>query len=156
MELNCFYFNDTQVTYKPRSVLIPLQFTCEALHPVSKTSSDYLSGTHITVSLMRPTQNSKVAGHHIVPAWPCSTWGMPRLLHHCRSRCALTAPFHPHLQNSCSEGNVFLCGPSLGYPTRMLSGTLPFRARTFLRCINTRNRSDNQSVASHIIAKLNT
>jgi len=122
-------------TYKPRSVLTPLQFTYEVLLPVSTVSSDYLSRTHITVSLMRPTRNSIVAGHHIVPAWPCSTWGIPRQLHYCRCRCALTAPFHPRPQNRCYVGNISLCGPSLGYPSRMLSGTSPFRARTFLRCI---------------------
>ena len=47
-----------------------------------------------------------------------------------RTRCALTAPFHPYL--SCPRRYIFCAtGPS-SHPARALPGALPFGVRTFL------------------------
>jgi len=32
----------------------------------------------------------------LVPAWPCSWWGLPGRRHYCRRRWSLTPPFHPY------------------------------------------------------------
>ena len=54
-----------------------------------------------------------------------------------RSRCALTAPFHPYLLSLArqSRRSIFCCTgrpDALKHPSRTLSGTLPCGVRTFL------------------------
>jgi len=72
------------------------------------------------------------------PVWPCSGWGLPSRPGHPGRWCALTAPFHPYL---CPEGPSAVCSlwhfPA-GHPDRLLAGTLPSGAPTFLDAVKRR------------------
>jgi len=70
--------------------------------------------------------------HASPPIWSCSVWGLPCLLHYCRSGALL-----PHLFTLTRRGERYiLCGTgrpqALKPASRTLSGTLPCGVRTFL------------------------
>jgi hypothetical protein len=67
----------------------------------------------------------------IAPVWPCSKWGLPGRQHCCQRRWSLTPPFHPYPRRSAT-GRSFSVALSAGHPARVLPGTLPDGARTFL------------------------
>ncbi len=73
---------------------------------------------------------------HLIPAWPCSGWGLPGRPRRRERRCALTAPFHPRSLGEAElrpDCNLPLCCtvPS-GHPAWLLASTLLCGARTFL------------------------
>ena len=65
----------------------------------------------------------------LVPAWPCSRWGLPGRLHCCRRRWSLTPPFH-HDRLATA---VCFCGPIRQVTSpRGFPGAVPCGVRTFL------------------------
>jgi hypothetical protein len=66
------------------------------------------SGPGVTARLERPTRTRR-GQRHCVPIWSCSGWGLPcrRVLP--RTRCALTAPFHPYRRVAPLGRFVFCC-----------------------------------------------
>ncbi len=63
---------------------------------------DHLSGTHVSMRLVRPTRSLRVrAAPHppkadYAPAWPCSWWGLPGRPHCCGRRWSLTLVHAEH------------------------------------------------------------
>ena len=82
---------------------------------------------HIAMHLKQPTRiqrGSRLTYPYLVLHWMGFT--LPLLLP--IMRCALTAPFHPYL----NEAVYFLWHLPLAFATQTLSGILPYSARTFL------------------------
>ncbi len=65
-----------------------------------KANGDHSSGRPVTRPLERPTRSSNETGRLSLPIWACWRWGLPCRRGHPRSRCALTAPFHPYLRRA--------------------------------------------------------
>ena len=64
----------------------------------------HFSRTAIARRLQQPTRkydgtdrSVPLISERLLPAWPCSGWGLPGQPSHLGCRCALTAPFHPYL-----------------------------------------------------------
>ena len=83
-----------------------------------------------------PTTSSGVpgvfcgTGRSTTPASPCSRWGLPGHRHCCPCRCALTAPFHPHILANAICSLLHL--PS-GRPARPLTGIVALWSADFPR-----------------------
>ncbi len=56
------------------------------------------------------TRWSQRRGPRLVPAWPCSGWGLPCRPRDREARWALTPPFHPCLCSRRSHRRSVLCG----------------------------------------------
>ena len=57
--------------------------------------SSHSSRIFVAEDLERPTR-IRCGPHRWIPIWPCSKWGLPSRTVLPRTRCALTAPFHPY------------------------------------------------------------
>jgi len=89
-------------------------------------------------------------GRSTAPASPCSRWGLPGQRHHCRCRCALTAPFHPRIINEdaiCSLLHL----PS-GCPARPLAGIVALWSADFPRQARALPRFPRSTRISHYTA----
>jgi hypothetical protein len=111
--------------YKPGSV--------ECYH-----SDGHSSRRTVTHSLEQPTRSVFIeAGHLSLPIWPCSCWGLPShdcyqsrgglLLHHFTLACVPQNCWHHWRYAFCCTFRR--CIVSIA---QMLSGSMPFGARTFL------------------------
>jgi len=71
---------------------------------------DHLSGTGLAARLVRPTRDSNATSSRVVPAWPCSRWGLPGREGYPPRRWSLTPPFHYHRPPSrrMRDGYLFL------------------------------------------------
>jgi len=69
---------------------------------------DHLSGARLSARLTQPTRDSIETSSLIVPAWPCSRWGLPGRGHYCPRRWSLTPPFHPYRSRKRELGGLFL------------------------------------------------
>jgi len=91
-------------------------------------------------------------GRSTAPASPCSRWGLPGQRHHCRCRCALTAPFHPRIINEdaiCSLLHL----PS-GCPARPLTGIVALWSADFPRQVTDLPRFPRSTRQSYCSASL--
>ena len=82
---------------------------------------------------MRPTRDSNGTGHPIAPYLALLRVGFTMRPLSPSARCALTAPFHPCLCRERPSAVSFLLHFPSSRDARALPGTLPYRARTFLR-----------------------
>ena len=70
-----------------------------------KPGEDHFSGTDVAAGLEQPTrdcegQKPSRSGQLLVPAWPCSGWGLP-----CRRRCRRRGALLPHrFTLACAPG----------------------------------------------------
>jgi hypothetical protein len=134
---------------------------------------DHLSRPGVSARLVQPTRNS---GVHIVnaeetsnflpcgvvPAWPCSRWGLPGR-GCCQSRrWSLTPPFHPgHLVPTGARGCLFLWPDPAGFPapgvTRhraLWSADFPL-SRSFSASISDRPTGLGDSIILSLAANVN-
>ncbi len=104
--------------------------------PVIAGRGSHLSEHCVTTKLMQPTRmrlgRTTLHQKKRILIWPCSVRGLPVRLHHCKRRCALTAPFHP-----CPErGGLLSVALSVGLPKWLtafaLRSALFCGVRTFL------------------------
>ena len=102
----------------------------------AEAGQDHFSGAVVTDGLERPTRDSDGAGHPSSLIWPCSGWGLP-----CGVRRRTSGALLPHrftLACASSRGPSAVCS-LLHFPSprargaRVLPGTVPCGARTFLR-----------------------
>ena len=89
-------------------------------------------------------------GRSPAPVSPCSRWGLPGHRHHCRCRCALTAPFHPR---SVSAAICSLLHLPSGYPARPLAGIVALRSADFPRQAHGLPRFPRSTRRFHCTAK---
>ena len=83
-----------QVACKPGSVVIPKHHGCSFIYDAGYPTSP---AAHPTV---KRSEAPRWLPKELIPSvWPCSRWGLPGRLSHLSRRCALTAPFHPYLEN---------------------------------------------------------
>ena len=123
---------------KPRSVRRRRRFTIPRDgHPAANACAVISLGCDVSVELEQPTRGSGVRAAprspgELAPAWPCSGWGLPGRgiaadaggLLHLRFTLARAPSAHERF---------FSVARSAGFPARVLPGTLPLGARTFLR-----------------------
>jgi len=92
-----------QVACKPGSVVTPKHHGCSFIYDAGHPTPP---AAHPAVE--RTESRRWLPKEPVPPVWPCSRWGLPSRLSCLNRWCALTAPFHPYLENRerfCLEAN---------------------------------------------------
>jgi hypothetical protein len=100
---------------------------------------DHSSRRLVAKPLKRPTRSSNETGRLSLLIWACWRWGLPCRRGHPRSRCALTAPFHPYRPKHPDGGSrpavYFLWHFPSAHAGSPLAITVPCPVRTFLPAV---------------------
>ena len=85
-----------------------------SLGRTSPHGSCSLPGTSAVGLRQPPGDEQPPAPKGVIPAWPCSRWGLPGRAYCYARRWSLTPPFHPHLRRTAKGSPrlaVCFCGP---------------------------------------------
>ena len=112
---------------------LKLDLLREPAYKPGSVEGDHSSWVRVTGHLQRPTRIRR-GPHRWIPIWSCSEWGLP-----CHQCCHQRGALLPHLFTLTNPTHAkwrlavsFLWHFPSVRTAQMLSGTLPYGARTFL------------------------